>query len=477
MFEKPNLLFIYADGLRYDALGCNGNSSAYTPCLDALAGESVVFDNAVSGHPLETPYAASLFTGKYSVETGAVINELRLPHAHVTFADVLTENGYEASFFGRWHLYAAQLGHYFNTKNSFVPAGDDRMGFNGVFNVFNGSGELFAPKSYYHSDSPVKNYSKGFEPDFQTELAIEQLEKYGASRTPFALFLSFCAPAGIPSPDNTPREYFEMFKNTSFPIADNYSEKNDPHADIWSRFFGKDRNDLEAWKRCTYAMTAAVDADIGKLVNSLRKNGLLDNTVIVFTSSRGEMFGSHGRRSANIFYEEAVRVPFIVKHGNRFCAKRIKTCINTPDIMPTVLSLLGLPIPEGVSGVDLRSVFADGGEAVENDVLMTGTGPAAVWGDGREWRALRTEKYTYAVYLSGGEEYLFDNIADPCQLNNLASDGDYSDILSELKEKMLDRMNAIGDTFEKNSFYKKNWVNKRKIKADKPTAIGRSDAK
>ena len=115
---RPNLLFVYANGLRYDASGFNGNELAYTPCLDAFARESICFENAVSGQPLETPFAAALFTGKYSVETGAVINELRISTEHVTFADVLGNNGYDTLFFGRWHLYAAQLGHYYNTKNA-----------------------------------------------------------------------------------------------------------------------------------------------------------------------------------------------------------------------------------------------------------------------------------------------------------------------------------------------------------------------
>ena len=416
---RPNLLFVYANGLRYDASGFNGNELAYTPCLDAFARESICFENAVSGQPLETPFAAALFTGKYSVETGAVINELRISTEHVTFADVLGNNGYDTLFFGRWHLYAAQLGHYYNTKNSYVPEGEYRLGFNTAFGSFNESGEFFAPKSYYHLDSPAKLYSKGFEPDFQTELAIEKLSEYEKSDKPFAMFLSYGSPSGTPSPDNVPKEYYDIFRSTLFPVSPNHSEKNDPHADIWSRFFGKDRNDLEIWKRCSAAMTANLDANFGKLTDALKKYGLFDNTLIVFTSSKGEMFGSHGRRSANIFYDEAVHVPLLIKHGSRLSSGRNKTCVNTPDIMPTVLSLLGLAVPDTVSGKDISSTLINGHE-FENDCLLIGTGPAAIWGDGREWRGLRTSEYTYAVYLSGGEELLFKNSDDRFQMNDLS---------------------------------------------------------
>lgn len=460
---RPNLLFVYANGLRYDASGFNGNELAYTPCLDAFARESICFENAVSGQPLETPFAAALFTGKYSVETGAVINELRISTEHVTFADVLGNNGYDTLFFGRWHLYAAQLGHYYNTKNSYVPEGEYRLGFNTAFGSFNESGEFFAPKSYYHLDSPAKLYSKGFEPDFQTELAIEKLSEYEKSDKPFAMFLSYGSPSGTPSPDNVPKEYYDIFRSTLFPVSPNHSEKNDPHADIWSRFFGKDRNDLEIWKRCSAAMTANLDANFGKLTDALKKYGLFDNTLIVFTSSKGEMFGSHGRRSANIFYDEAVHVPLLIKHGSRLSSERNKTCVNTPDIMPTVLSLLGLAVPDTVSGKDISSALINGHE-FENDCLLIGTGPAAIWGDGREWRGLRTSEYTYAVYLSGGEELLFKNSDDRFQMNDLSKNEEYADVLKLLKDKMHTEMDDIGDTFEKNSFYKKNCVSKRKIK-------------
>ncbi len=460
---KPNLLFVYVNGMRYDALGFNGNPLAFTPCLDGFAGESMCFDNAVSGQPLETPFAAALFTGKYSVETGAVINGLRISTEHVTFADVLGGSGYDTLFFGRWHLYAAQLGHYGNTKNSYVPEGEYRLGFNTAFGSFNGSGEFFAPKSYYHLNSPAKLYSKGFEADFQTELAIEKIEGYENSDKPFALFLSYGSPCGTLSPDNVPKKYCDIFANTSFPVSPNHSDKNDPHADIWSRFFGKDRNGLETWKRCSAAMTVNIDENFGRLTDTLKKCGLYDNTLIVFTSSKGEMFGSHGRRSANIFYDEAVHVPLLMKYGDRLAAARNGVCINTPDIMPTVLSLLGLGIPDAVSGRDISRAVV-GSTEIENDCLLIGTGPAAIWGDGREWRGVRTAEYTYAVYLSGGEEFLFKNSDDKYQQNNLVGDAAYADVLNSLKNTMQVRMDGIGDKFRKNSFYKKNFVSKRKIK-------------
>ena len=135
--------------------------------------------------------------------------------------------------------------------------------------------------------------------------------------------------------------------------------------------------------------------------------------------------------------------------------------------MPTVLSLLGVKTPDGVSGRDLSA--AAYGKKTDSPVgsLLLGTGPAAIWGDGREWRGIRTEKFTYAVYLGGGE-FLFDNIDDPLQMNNLAENEEYSDTKEELRNEMLSQMEAIGDSFEKNSYYKKNFVVKRKIKSELP---------
>ena len=126
--SQPNLIYIFADQLRYQSVGYNGDTRARTPNIDAFAKESTIMDNAVSGHPVCAPYRASLLTGKYTTSTGMVINEIRISQNHITFPNVLRANGYETCYIGKWHLWANVWGDHFNPDNSYIPEGQ-RLGW------------------------------------------------------------------------------------------------------------------------------------------------------------------------------------------------------------------------------------------------------------------------------------------------------------------------------------------------------------
>ena len=127
--KRPNLIYVFADQLRYQSCGFAGDSRAHTPNIDQFALESTNFVNCVSGHPMCAPYRASFFTGKYSSSTGMVINELRMNPNHRAFGHVLHDGGYETYYIGKWHLWANELGNHEDPKNSFTPRGPYRLGF------------------------------------------------------------------------------------------------------------------------------------------------------------------------------------------------------------------------------------------------------------------------------------------------------------------------------------------------------------
>lgn len=461
--KKPNLIYIFADQLRYFSMGYAGDACGLTPNIDEFCRQSTNLCHAVSGHPVCAPYRASLLTGKYTTGTGMVINEIRMNTRHHTFADVLNEQGYRTGYIGKWHLYAAQLGNHYDVKNSYIPVGRDRLGFDDYFAAYNFRHEYSVGTAYYHLDSPKKLYYDKYEPDAQVDMAIGQLEKLSGCGQPFAMFLSLGTPHDPWVPGNVPEEYLERVRDMKFTLPPNYLPENDPHADEWACLSEQERADLPEWMRVYYAMIANLDDNIGRLLDAIRCMGLEEDSIIVFTSDHGEMFGAHGRRAKNIFYEEAVRVPFLIRWKGQLEEGLNRDFVfNTVDIMPSLLSMMGLPIPQEVEGRDLSACIA-GKMDTEEGALMMGTGPTAIFGDGNEWRAYRTKRYTYAVFKADGQELFFDNEQDPWQQVNLITNPAYAQKSAELKRKMYEEMERVGDTFENNTWYEKNWMEDRVI--------------
>lgn len=464
MSKAPNLLYVFADQLRYFSCGYAGDARAQTPHIDAFARQSSDCCNAVSGHPVCAPYRASLFTGKYTTSTGMVINEIRMNPDHECIGHVLGRGGYRTGYIGKWHLYANEMGNHYDPKNSYIPAGPDRLGFDDFFAGYNFHHEYYGEHAYYHLNSPEKIYVQGYEPDAQTDLAIDKMREFSSQEKPFALFLSMGTPHDPWTPDNVPAKYLERFKDVQFELPPNYLPENDPHADDWAKLSKEERAELTEWMRVYYAMVANVDDNFGRLLQAVEDMGLKDDTIVVFTSDHGELFGAHGRRAKNIFYEEAVRIPFLIRWPGRIPAgEKCDVCLNTVDIMPTLLHMMGLPIPSGVEGMDVSERLMGRPGPEPDAALMMCTGPTATFADGNEWRALRDKQYTYAVFHVDGQELLFNNVQDPYQMNNLADQQEFQPLLEQYRQKLKEKMKAIGDTFPACSYYERNWIRDRLI--------------
>jgi arylsulfatase A-like enzyme len=460
--QSPNLVYVFADQLRYQSCGYAGDERARTPSIDALAREGVCFCNAVSGHPVCAPYRASLFTGKYSGSTGMAINEIRMNPNHRCIGHVLTEGGYETAYIGKWHLWANELGNHDDPKNSYIPAGPHRLGFDGVWAAYNF--HHWYVDAYYHTDRPEKIMLPGYEPNGQTDMAIEVLRRAAGSDKPLALFLSYGTPHDLWVRENVPEAYYDMYRDIAFPLPPNYLPENDPYADGWAVYGPGERERLPEWMRIYYAMTANLDWNVGRLLRAIDELGMREDTLVVFTSDHGEMFGAQGRRAKNIYYEEAVRVPFLMRWPGRIPAGCIHdACLNTPDIMPTLLSLLGRPIPGEVEGMDLAHCALGRPGPEPEAAFMQGMGATAIFEDGHEWRALRDKRYTYAVHRSDRSERLFGNRSDPYQTRNLADDPAYAEVLGGFRAMLQDRMASLNDAFEACTWYRDHWTEDRII--------------
>lgn len=465
MAKHPNLLYVFADQLRRSSCGYTGYRNAQTPNIDAFHEQSMDFCQAVSGHPVCAPYRATLFTGKYTSSTGVVINEIRFNPNQRCIGHVLTEGGYETAYIGKWHLYADELGNHFDPKNSFVPKGPDRLGFDDYWAAYGFHHEYFAPHAYYHEDGPQKIYADRYEPYSQVDLAIRHLKRLSANPDkPFAMFLSLGVPHDPWVPENVPAEMLERFDPANYDYPPNYLPQDDPHGDAWAHMSEEERKALPSWMRCYDAMVGCLDEAIGTLMEAVKALGLDENTIIVFTSDHGECFGAHGRRAKNIFYEEAVRVPFLLRMPGGSQAKRsTDALLNTVDIMPTLLDLMHLQQPEGIQGQSLAGLITGANDREPEFQFMQGMGAVAAWGDGYEWRGLRDKQYTYAKYRVDGMELLFDHEKDPYQMTNLIDDPAYASVRDKMRAQMAGEMARIHDGFEASSYYEKNWVKDRHI--------------
>ncbi|MBE3123454.1 MAG: sulfatase-like hydrolase/transferase, partial [Planctomycetes bacterium] len=259
--RRPNLIYVLADQLGTTRCGYAGDAKARTPVLDGFAAQGIDFRQAVSNTPVCAAYRASLLTGKYATSTGMVINELRMRTDHECFGHVLTRAGYRTGYVGKWHLYANQLGNHQDPKNSFVPPGPDRLGFDGYWAAYNFHHEYY--KAYYHTNSPEKiSYGDGvYEPDGQTDLAIDYLGRAAKAGEPFALFLSYGTPHDPWGPDNVPPEYLRLFDEAALGNPPNYQGENDPYADGWARLSPAERRRLPAWRRGYYYYNATKAQD------------------------------------------------------------------------------------------------------------------------------------------------------------------------------------------------------------------------
>jgi arylsulfatase A-like enzyme len=284
-------------------------------------------------------------------------------------------------------------------------------------------------------------YSDRYETDTQTDQAIAAMDKCRQSGQPFFL----CVAPHPPHPPFDPAY-----------IPDGYLGQV-PEKLWWSPNVPADnpRTDLEM--RYYLAMAKNMDDNLGRLLDYLGTSGLDKNTIVVFTGDHGEMHGSHGRLNKMVPYAEAINIPLIVRWPKRISAGSRVEALQTPmDHFPTLCGLAGLPIPKEVDGADLSGIVlgktSDAREEVlignytsDGNYLQTGTSFP-------EWRGVKTKQYTYWRWLAGGEE-LYDNLADPYQMENLVDSDAAPEALGRLRVRLSDLLATAHDDFRPGTGY------------------------
>jgi len=411
---RPNLLFVYCDQMRGQAMG----SHVRTPHLDRLASQGVVFTNAIANCPVCTPNRGTLLTGKYPVSHKAVANDVPLPPDDASWGNVLRDAGYRTGYIGKWHLDGVP-------RDRFTPPGGRRHGFD-YWAAWNCSHAYFNAR--YFRDDPEPIFIHGYEPDHQTDLAIEFLSE--PSDQPFFLIISW-GPPHAPY-QLVPEEYRRLYDPEMLELRPNCENP--------------DRRALADY----YAAITALDHNVGRLMDALDGMDLARDTIVVFTSDHGDMLWSQGHIKKERPWEESILVPFIIRYpGVVPEGKSHDVLLGTVDVMPSLLSLMDISIPDGVEGMDLSAAMrgkpCDGPESA----FLTIPVPVdqAVAANIGEWRGVRTRRYTYARWQDGSGWVLYDNAEDPYQLHNLIGDPKFAGLREELEGELQRHLNRIGDRF------------------------------
>ncbi|MCD6351602.1 MAG: sulfatase [Armatimonadetes bacterium] len=419
--KHPNLLFVFGDQMRVMDMGCAGNPDVQTPTMDRLAREGTRFSRAYANCPVCPPSRASLLTGLYPMTCRTVANDLPLPTEFAGIGETLRRAGYRTGYIGKWHLDGVP-------RSRFTPPGERRHGFE-YWAVWNCAHNYFAGKYYLDTDEPIP--IEGYEPAGQTDLALGFLEEAAAGDKPFALFLSWGPPHNPYR--QVPEHYRQMYDPEAITLRPNFRELPPDYPTL-----GPETDPRRALADY-YAHITALDEQLGRLLDALERLGQADDTIVVFTSDHGDMLWSQGRLRKQQPWEESISIPFLVRWPGQVPAGREVTgLLSVVDMAPSLLSLMGVEAREPMEGADLAGVFlGDEGPMPESVFLMDVVTMDEAHAQGlREWRGVRTQRYTYARFADGEPWVLYDNEADPYQLNNLATDPGAEGLRRELEEQL-----------------------------------------
>jgi N-acetylglucosamine-6-sulfatase len=442
--ERPNIVLVVVDDLRFDDFSAAGHPFSRTPNIDRLAREGASFQNMFAVTPLCSPSRANILTGLYTRNHGILDNTDRSPRSHAlqTFARQLHAGGYNTGFIGKWHM-----------GNDPTP----RPGFD-TWVAMKGQGEAIDPELF---ENGRLARVKGYVTDILTERAVSFI---GESRTkPFLLMLSHKAlhPNMLQRADGTvisigeggfiPAErHKKLYADKTPPRRMNYGVPPRGKPALERRIaslapLGKDTVTPDETIRDRLRMLAAVDEGLGRMFEALEKQGILDKTVVMLVGDNGYFYGEHGlSEERRLAYEESIRLPLLVRFPPKVRGgSRPEAQALTIDIAPTILDLAAAQPLEGVDGRSLAPLFkAEGTPAGWRRSFLIEYNSDIVFPRMLKmgYEAVRNERYKYIRYreLEGMNE-LYDLREDPFELKNLIA----AESARDLRRTMEGELDAL----------------------------------
>ncbi|MDE3740979.1 sulfatase-like hydrolase/transferase [Maribacter polysaccharolyticus] len=425
--SKPNVLFIFADDQRADAMGCSGNTYIQTPNIDKLAQNGVRFTNSyvMGGHhgAICAPSRAMLMSGKSLFHVYDKLDGVKTMPMH------FAENGYETFGTGKWHNKAPSFEAGFQYgSNVFIGGMADH--FNTPMRDLGKDGKL---------SEPVK---KGYSTDLFADAAIDYINGYAQEKKdrPFFCYIAFTAPHDPRSPRE---DYIGMYPDESMPLPGNFKAL---HPFKFDNLNIRDET-LGPWPRTPelikssladyYALISHMDNRIGDVINTLKEQGLYDNTIIVYAADNGLAIGSHGLLGKQDLYEHSTKVPLIISGPGVPKSETRDAFLYLFDIYPTLAELCNLPEPTEIDGKNFTSVLA-GKETKIRESLYTAYRHTA--------RAVRTEDWKLIRYPERDYTQLYNLKKDPLEIRNLAELDAYESVVENMLLLLADWHASTDDT-------------------------------
>lgn len=453
--DKPNILWITTEGVPLSVLSCYGSRISQTPHIDRIANEGMQFNNSFCNNALCAPSRATLLTGKYNHLCGMASNGYNAdpskPYAFFdptqqTFPKLLKEAGYKNGVVGKWHL-QSEPGKPVNPAEVGFDYFVFKRGAGGPY--YNSKGFIQNPslgsKEMVHKEYP------GYITDTFTDLAIEGMKQL---KEPFCMAMQFF---NDHRPFDPPHKYEHIYDDIRFPepgtFWDDYKYRssvakgaNMRLADMKDFDPPKDYSyrQLQEWNyqqlmRHFLGTLKSQDDNIGRLLDYLDEAGLADNTIVVFTGDHGFFLGEHGWFDKRFMYEEALRIPWLIRYpGVVKPGSTTDAWVQSIDNAPTVMDMVGLPIPEDMQGRSLMPVFegnppSDWPQSMYYHYYEEGPPHWVLPNYG-----VRTERYKLISYYTVNEWEFFDLKRDPDEMESLMyEDGvsirpGYEDVLKKV---------------------------------------------
>lgn len=485
MGDRPNILLITSDQQHWSTLGCL-NPEISTPNLDRLAAQGTLFERAYCPNPTCTPTRASMITGKYPSQHGAWSLGTKLPESEHTVGEDFTAAGYRTSLVGKAHFQPLQATEEFSSLESYPILQDLNFwrNFEGPFYGFeqvrlarNHADEAHVGQHYalWMEERGLANWRDYFRPptgnnstqrhrwDIPEEFHYDawiaeetcgQLSDYAGKGENFFLWASFFDPH---PPYLVPEPWDQMYDPAKIAvpkISPGEHEANPPHfamtqeaspdfSALKESGFGihgynshlHDRDEMAQNIAVYYAMVSLMDKYIGQILERLESAGLADNTLVVFTTDHGHLFGQHGMIAKGGFhYEDLIRLPYIVRAPGQVAPGKRSTALQSLiDLPVTFLRWAGIEVPRSMVGVDQGPVWrGESAMARDHCVVENRHEPTTI-----HIKTYVEDRFKLTVYFQHDYGELFDLLEDPGEIRNLWDSPEHQALKAELTRKLL----------------------------------------